>query len=485
MKAEELYNGITDIQDDIIEQAYKHSIHKRSQKKWLVPIAAALVFAIIVGAVLWPTSGNTPSILNSYAIAEAEYPQRVKYPNQEDYTDENGETDWDAYNTAQDIWMEERYANRENGQYADSMTGYLKASIPTFLSAENDDNRVYSPLNVYMALGMLAELTDGDSRQQILNLTGAADIEAQRTIAKALWNANYKSDGLSSSLLASSLWLNKNIVFKQKTMDVLADTYYASSYKGEMGSANFNEALQVWLNTQTGDMLKEQVSAIEMSPDTILTLATTVLFQAKWTDAFSHEDTASKTFHAVSGDITCDFMHQTNAMTYYWGDNFTATQLPLNGGGAMCFILPDEGVTTEALLKNAQTTDFLLAGYTWSQQKDVTVNLAVPKFDISSQLDLRDGLEALGVKDIFDPAKSNFAPMTDDREDIMLSEAKHAARVKIDEEGCTATAFTVMMLDGTGGPPPEEVDFTLDRPFLFAITGTDGLPLFVGVVNQP
>ena len=34
-------------------------------------------------------------------------------------------------------------------------------------------------------------------------------------------------------------------------------------------------------------------------------------------------------------------------------------------------------------------------------------------------------------------------------------------------------------------PYPNEMDFVLDRPFLFAITGYDGLPLFVGVVNQP
>ena len=26
---------------------------------------------------------------------------------------------------------------------------------------------------------------------------------------------------------------------------------------------------------------------------------------------------------------------------------------------------------------------------------------------------------------------------------------------------------------------------TLDKPFVFAITGIDGLPLFVGLVNQP
>jgi len=29
------------------------------------------------------------------------------------------------------------------------------------------------------------------------------------------------------------------------------------------------------------------------------------------------------------------------------------------------------------------------------------------------------------------------------------------------------------------------VDFVLDRPFLFCITGDSGLPLFVGIVNCP
>ena len=42
-----------------------------------------------------------------------------------------------------------------------------------------------------------------------------------------------------------------------------------------------------------------------------------------------------------------------------------------------------------------------------------------------------------------------------------------------------------MSMTGAGAPPEEEIDFTLDRPFLFAITSDDGLPLFVGTVYQP
>ena len=59
-------------------------------------------------------------------------------------------------------------------------------------------------------------------------------------------------------------------------------------------------------------------------------------------------------------------------------------------------------------------------------------------------------------------------------------------RVGIDEDGVTAVAYTILSFGaGAAEPPDEEIDFTLDRPFVFAITSQDGLPLFIGVVNTP
>lgn len=52
------------------------------------------------------------------------------------------------------------------------------------------------------------------------------------------------------------------------------------------------------------------------------------------------------------------------------------------------------------------------------------------------------------------------------------------------EEGCIASAYTVMLDDGATAPP-EEVDFVLDRPFLFAIVSKSGQLLFAGMVNYP
>ena len=127
-----------------------------------------------------------------------------------------------------------------------------------------------------------------------------------------------------------------------------------------------------------------------------------------------------------------------------------------------------------------------MAASDWENSKFLIVNLAVPKFDVSSDLNLNAGLQALGVTDVFERRHGGLFP--DDRERgrrIPLSRAKHAARVAIDEEGVTAAAYTVMMEAGAAEPPDEEIDFTLDRPFVFAITSQDGLPLFIGVVNTP
>jgi serine protease inhibitor len=151
----------------------------------------------------------------------------------------------------------------------------------------------------------------------------------------------------------------------------------------------------------------------------------------------------------------------------------------------MWFILPDEGVTPEELLSDGKVTEFILADGDWAENKFLVVNLALPKFDVVSDTDLIPDLKALGVSDVFNIGASDFPPMTADTDEIFLSQAEHAARVAIDEEGVVAAAYTVMISAGAAMPPDEEIDFVVDRPFIFAITGADGLPLFVGIVNRP
>lgn len=453
-RSERIFEALSGINERKIEKAAlaveKTAHGKRwGRKRWLGAVAAVLAVAIAVGAFLRPGGG-----LTAYAIAQAEYPA-----------------------TAQ---------RRELGDTS-ALEAFFARSAQTFLTEEPGENRVYSPMNIYMALSMLAQLTDGDSREQILETLGSDSVDELRRQAVGVWNAHYRNDKTVTSILASSLWLNENVAFNQDTMDILARDFYASSYRGKMGSKQFNKALQDWLNQQTGGLLEEQAGNIELDRNTILALAATLYFKAPWAADFSKDQTAPQTFHTPAGDVETDFMNQRGTADYYWGERFSAVRQIFAEGGSMWFLLPDEGVTPEELLADEEAAAFLFTAdkHEWEKQNYLIVDKSIPKFDVSAQFELEDGLKALGITDVFDPVRADFTPMTTSvNGPITLDQTSHAARVMIDEEGCTAAAFTVMAPTGDAAPDGE-VNFVLDRPFLFCVTGDSGLPLFVGVVNYP
>ena len=109
---------------------------------------------------------------------------------------------------------------------------------------------------------------------------------------------------------------------------------------------------------------------------------------------------------------------------------------------------------------------------------------SVPKFDVNSDLELTDTLKMLGVTDAFDDTRADFSPLADFDEPAAVTQVQHAARVKIDEEGCEAAAFTVIGVDGCT-MVSEVIDLCFDRPFLFLVTAENEQPLFAGIVNNP
>lgn len=473
MNSEDIFDGVTGIRDDLIDkESEAPKKHKRRVRPlWIGAVAAALAVVILAGILLNP--GGSPA----YAVAEASYPEMARYPSGFDRFSDSAYSEW-----REDVLAQ----RRELGDVSDLQEFFTRSS-QTFLTGDVGENRAYSPLNVYIALAMLARITGGESREQILDLTGSDSTESLLSRAGDVWNSNYRDDGALTSILASSLWLNEDVSFYRDAVDDLARELYASTYRGEMGSDGFNKALQSWLNEQTGGLLKEQAESIELDSETILALTSTVYFNAKWHSKFSKEATEPGVFHSPGGDTQTEYMFQRSLGTYFWGEHFAAVSQDFETGGRMWFLLPDEGVTPEELLSDGEATEFLFSSdsqkYERENQKYLFVNKTVPKFDVSSQYDLKGGLQELGVTDVFDPWRSDFTPMTD--EPVFISKAEHAVRVVIDEDGCTAAAFTVLQGYGAAAPPDGEVDFVLDRPFIFCVTGDSGLPLFVGIVNNP
>ena len=480
MKSDKLLDAIGMVDAELIERA-RITPAKKSKKRhirWTVPVAACL--AVIIGlSVFFSLKGNTsPMILNTYDIAQAQYPETAKYP-----TSIGGliysEADYDK-------WREDVAKRRSFMGQGENLDLFFKHTASEFLKNCESDNLVYSPLNVYMALAMLAETSEGETRQQILDLLGAKSIAALREQAHAIWNANYCDDGAVTSILGSSLWLDEDFEYNKEVVSTLAENYYASVFRGKMGSKSYNKTYSEWLNSQTGGILKEYTEKAEMSPETLLNLVTTIYFQAKWDGEFYKENNTTNAFHKATGDENCEFMNQKITYgNYYWGEKFSATSKNLKNSGSMWFILPDEGVTPQDLLKNEEALSFMTDPVDWEQSRSLKVNLSVPKFDVSSRINLTNGLQRLGVTDCFDFTASDFSPLVGNSQPAEISSAEHTARVIIDEEGVTAAAYTELRLAGAAAPPEDEIDFVLNRPFIFVITGEDALPLFIGVVNNP
>ena len=447
-----------------------------------------------MGNLLTPIGITPPELLHlANLVAAPQYPKGVLRPNKQDYADiERYQAAEDAWFAFRGNWYKQYKLTQEETHPLDD---YFHRSALEFLSS--NENQVFSPLNVYMALAMLAETTDGNSRQEILDLLGAPSIEFLRYQAQKIWCATYVPDGTAECLLANSLWLDDSCTYCNETTQILSQQYFASVFHGDLGTEEMNEQLRTWLDTHTGNLLQEQVQDVELSPDAVFALASTLYFSAAWSSEFDPSENTTDTFYAPSQSYSTDFMHST-MHDYYWGEHFGAVSVSLEGTGvgSMWLILPNEGYTPQDVLQDGDWLKCVQQNYyidengqftaEWSNHSgDYKVNISLPKFDIAVKNDLVNGMKNMGLLDIFNSSVSDFSPLCANIP-IAVNQIDHAVRVAIDEEGVTAAAFTVIAGDGASGPAgQEEIDFILNRPFIFVITNRDGLPLFAGIVNEP
>ncbi|MBQ6488402.1 MAG: hypothetical protein IJI75_04165 [Solobacterium sp.] len=424
--------------------------------------------------------GNTAKP-GSGELLEPVLPEVLPFPVTEDYK-ESGNVNYEKYDKALSNWYAQQEELQSRSQaYQEDLHRFAEKLFGHLLNVTGDQNAVYSPLNIYIALSMLCEAADGNSRAQIMDLLGADDIAVLREAVQALWEANYNTDEAITSILSNSLWLDERLAYKPDLRQRLADDYYASSYVGDLDSDAGINTFRNWLNHATGDLLKDQAEGITPTPDTVMILASAIYYRGRWMSAF--ESTTEEVFHAPTGDIMCDMMHSEDTGTVYYGKNWKAVSQAVLNSGRMWIVLPDEG--TDVLdIMNDPAVRAMLKDTADCESVRGNVQLSVPKLDIVSDLDLKDCLIEMGITDVFDPETADYSPLSD-QTDLYLDAARHAARLKTDEEGIEAAAYTVMIVNETGLFISDPIEFTADRPFFFSLQAADGSPLFEGVVNSP
>ena len=452
-------------------------------KRLRAMLCALLAGVLLAGCGVQPRTddkqgGGAAVDLTKYAAKEAAYPAYPHEPRYEDYFNENGEGDWDAFVAADDEYLaalQELGKGRLDQESAAPVLAFADRTAGAIFA--DSENRVYSPISLYAALAMLTEVTDGGTKQQVMELLAADDAESLRQQIKDLWIGVYTDDDQSVCRLANGVFLRENADVNQETVDTLADWHFASTYRVPMGTEEADKAIASWLNQNTGGLLSQETGNIRTDGNDLLRLYNTIYYKSGWQDAFVSSRTKQDTFTAADGTAQkVDFMHRTESGGYLRGEGYTAAPRSLNYG-RMVFVLPDEGVTPESLLQRdgfltELTGDYNAAELVWS----------VPKFDVKSSTELNGVLQSLGMTEAFDWTKADFTPLTGNG--AFLSSAMQAARVKIDEEGVEAAAYTELVCaDSAMMEVPPTVEMDMDRPFLFVIFDYNNIPLFVGTVN--
>ena len=218
------------------------------KKLLAILLAAACAFSMAACAAAPDSTdvSNTPNTPDSPAAEEhasepsttqLAAPVEVSMPQ---YPREVNNDDWDA-------WWESYQEKTADMTDPAAMTHWFTTSIPALMQDAGKENRVCSPLNIYMALSMLAAVTDGQTRQQILDALGAESLELLQKQTAQLWTENSWDDGLVTSTLANSIWLRNGYSYNEETLQKLGDEFYASAFSGEMGTDAYNNMLRDWI----------------------------------------------------------------------------------------------------------------------------------------------------------------------------------------------------------------------------------------------
>lgn len=350
------------------------------------------------------------------------------------------------------------------------------------LAESEDGNLFLSPHSISVAMSMVLAGADGETRAQLedalhLTIPEPAFHSAINALDQALTAPRSAGAGENTAdplqlVTANSLWGQAGFPFREEFLDRLAESYDAGmnvvDFEREAEASRV--AINAWVAEHTDDKITELIPDEVITEVTRLVLVNAITFKASWVKEFN--DAKPGLFTTADGTEVTAPMMSGGSGTYAEGDGWRSVAIPYVGGAHLVVIVPDDLTATEQNL----TPELLEAAATGQAPADVTL----PKFSITSELDLIPVLRALGVTDAFDPLAD--LSRIDGRKDLFVSAVVHQATVDVDEQGTEAAAATAAVVSLSSRPP----SIVIDKPFLLAIRDdATGAILFTGRVTDP
>lgn len=435
---------------------------------WRCAAAGALAAALLAGCGQQAATVNTDNGKET-ATVQGERGKAPERLNQVQEPEAISEEDFDAR-------MKVREDNPVSREFLDAASAFSYETAARLLG-DGTENRNYSPLSLYYALALVAQGAEGETAQEMMSVLGVGDKAELAKQCANLYRLMYTDNEHSQLKLANSLWARNDLGLKEGFLKTAQNDFYASVYAADFAGQETGEAMGRWISEHTNGTLAPRIST---SPQDLLTVINTVYFRDQWVYQFQEADNTQGKFTTADGEeVPCEYMHLKNAsQTYYEGEGYSGTALWLRNNGCLMLILPDEGVDARDLIRQEGK---LAQMFDRENGRNGLMNLSLPKFSFEDSMELGEMLQGLGMKAAFG-GEADFSAMSD--EAAFISRIKQETHIGINEDGVEASAYTQIAMAG-GALPDGSYVLDFNRPFIFGIISDQGIPLFLGVCNNP
>lgn len=342
-----------------------------------------------------------------------------------------------------------------------------------------DKNYFISPLSLHIALGMLLNGADTDTKteiQKVLGLENQSMEEINKTYLELLENLP-KVDPKVVNTIANSIWQDKNFRSEQTFIDNLTTSFKARLYNEDFSNPATVEKINKWASDNTNAKIKKILEQIE--PSQVMFLINALYFKGDWTKEFKTENTQKAEFNGTKATKMVDMMSQTSDFKYANLESYQLVELPYgNEKYSMTILLPKSG-TVEGIVSMLDATKWQAA------QNAMTINKVVvglPKFTIEYSKKLNDILQKMGMVKAFG-GQADLSKIAKPAGKLKVGFVKQDTFVAVDEKGTEAAAVTTIGIKLTSMPFYPEI--VCDRPFAFLITEkTSNTIMFIGKVSN-
>ncbi|MDI9473085.1 MAG: serpin family protein [Tissierellia bacterium] len=358
-----------------------------------------------------------------------------------------------------------------------SMREFAQRSAAEFFR-DSTKNENYSPLSLSMALSMLLQGAEGQTRDEILTVLGfeGADIEEVNQVMTNLMDAFSQESEEGTLLIGNAVFSEERFPMKDSFIKKMEQDYRAFAQSLPLKEKSSVGRINEFISEHTADKIQNAYDPSPNSEDVLL-LINTLYADLPWYMPFSEELTKPAIFYAPDGQIETPFMNKEVHSSYEDKEFYRSASLILGKDMQMTFVLPKEGLSPQDLLLKEGFLAHLGDDGQYSQ-----LSWSIPKFSFETTLDLKNQLKELGMKRAFE-TDAQFPGISDIP--TMVSSVIQNTYVDLTEEGVEAAAATIIAVAPTSAPPANPIPFVLNRPFLYLIESKEGVICFMGIVQNP